>query len=224
MNNSNNNSEQQAPTIFWRIDEWFPALSPEIKSRLKIYHDELLKNNRTVNLISAKTLFVADALHFADSILGSQTIQRCNPTLDKIYDLGSGSGFPGLIFAILYPKIQVHLIESDSKKCEFLNHIKQELKINNAVVENRTIESIADGSVRFAMVRGLSTLSKVMLLTRKSIVKGGVLYHLKGEEWGVEIAEIPSQLCSIWTPALAGEYKLPVGAVKFSVIKTDKIA
>ncbi|NUN05410.1 MAG: 16S rRNA (guanine(527)-N(7))-methyltransferase RsmG [Bdellovibrio sp.] len=224
MKDNNSNNEQESPTIFWRIEEWFPGLSPDIKSRLKAYHQELIKFNRTVNLISPKTVFVADALHFSDSILAAQTIHRYNPTIEKIYDLGSGNGFPGMIFALLFPKVQVVLVDNDQKKCEFLVHLSRVLNISNVTIEKKNIETLPEGSVQYAMVRGLASISKCLLMMRKPIPKGGVLYHLKGEEWGIEVGEIPTQLCSIWSPSLVGEYKLPIGSVKFSVIKTDKIS
>lgn len=218
------NNSQETPTIYWRIDEWFPGLSQDIRTRLKSYHGELIKYNRTVSLISPKTLFVADAIHFADSILASQVILKANPKIDKIFDIGSGSGFPGLVFAILNPHIQVVLVELDVKKCEFLRHVISHLKITNAVVENKNIESFPDNSIQYGMSRGFSSISKTIMATRKTVAKGGAFYHLKGEEWGIEVGEIPTQLCSMWSPSLMGEYKLPVGAIKFSVIKTDKIA
>lgn len=218
------NQEQAAPIIYWRIDEWFPDLSPEVRTRLKTYHEELLKFNRTVNLISSKTIFVADALHFADAILASQTIQRAHPKIDKIFDLGSGSGFPGLVFGILYPQVQIVLVEVDQKKCEFLRHMIGLLKTSNVSVENKSIESFPDGSMNYVMARGLASISKAILLARKVVPKGGIFFHLKSEEWGMEVSDIPTQLCSVWAPSLVGEYKLPVGAVKFSVIKTDKIS
>ncbi|WP_374076519.1 16S rRNA (guanine(527)-N(7))-methyltransferase RsmG [Bdellovibrio bacteriovorus] len=216
--------EQEAPIIYWRIDEWFPDLSPEVKSRLKTYHEELLKFNRTLNLISPKTLFVADALHFSDSILASRTIYSSNTKIDKIFDLGSGNGFPGMVFAILYPQVQVVLVEIDQKKCEFLRHLAGVLKLSNVTVENKNVDAFPDGSMQYTMARGFASISKAILITRKIVPKGGVFYHLKSEEWGIEVGEIPTQLCSIWSPSLVGEYKLPVGAVKFSVVKTDKIA
>lgn len=218
------NKEQEAPTIYWRINDWFPDLSPEVKAGLKSYHEELIKFNRTLSLITPKTLFVADAIHFADSILSSRTIHTAHPHLSKIYDIGSGNGFPGLVFAILYPKTEVVLVDADQKKCEFLAHMKNLLKLSNVTVENKTIESFPEGSIQYAMTRGFSSISKTILVTRKAVAKGGVLFHLKGEEWGIEVGEIPTQLCSIWSPSLVGEYKLPVGAVKFAVVKTDKIA
>lgn len=218
------NKEQEAPVIHWRIDEWFPDLSPDLRTRLKTYHEELIKFNRTVNLISPKTLFVADALHFADSILASQVIYKANPKIDKIFDLGSGNGFPGMVFALLYPQVQVVLIESDIKKVEFLKHLASMLRVGNCTVEHKTVESLAENSMQYVMARGFNSISKSILVARKGVAKGGAFYHLKSEEWGIEVGEIPTQLCSIWSPSLVGEYKLPIGAIKFSVVKTDKIA
>ncbi|MEK2689420.1 16S rRNA (guanine(527)-N(7))-methyltransferase RsmG [Bdellovibrio sp. GT3] len=214
----------ETPQILWRIDEWFPDLSPEVRTRLKAYHDELQKFNRTVSLISAKSVFVADALHFADSILATKAITKANPSIDTIYDFGSGSGFPGVVFGILNPSIKVVLVDTDPKKCEFLNYAIGALNLKNITVEHRNIESLPEGSVKFAICRGFGNISKAILMARKIVAKGGSVYHLKGEEWGIEVGEIPTQLCSIWSPSLVGEYKLPVGAIKYGVVRTEKIS
>lgn len=219
-----NKQEQEAPTIHWRINEWFPDLSPDIKTRLKTYHTELIKGNRTVNLISPKTLFVADAVHFADSILASKIIMKSNPAIDQIFDIGSGNGFPGLVFAVLNPQVKVTLVEMDSKKCEFLKTLVKTLGLENVSVDCKNIETFPEGSIKYAMARGLGNISKNIMMTRKIVAKGGCFYHLKTEEWSIEVGEIPTQLCSLWSPSLIGEYKLPVGAVKFAVVKTDKMA
>ncbi|QDK47287.1 16S rRNA (guanine(527)-N(7))-methyltransferase RsmG [Bdellovibrio sp. ZAP7] len=221
---SNIDGSEAPPQIFWRIDEWFPDLSPEVRSRLKAYHEELQKFNRTLSLISAKSVFVADALHFADSINASKAIIKSNPNMDKVYDFGSGNGFPGIVFGIMNPNIQVVLVDTDVKKCEFLGHAIQALKLKNVTVENKNIEALPADSVKWAICRGFGNISKAILMARKIVVKGGSVYHLKGEEWGIEVGEIPTQLCSIWSPSLVGEYKLPVGAVKYGVVRTEKIS
>ncbi|WP_413289477.1 16S rRNA (guanine(527)-N(7))-methyltransferase RsmG [Bdellovibrio sp. HCB337] len=215
---------QEVSTSQWRIDVWFPDLNPEILKQLKTYHDELLKFNKTLSIISQKTVAMADALHFADSILASRVIAKSNPKIQEIYDLGLGSGFPGLVFAIMNPHIKVHVVESDQRKCEFLKHIIASVRIPNANVFSVKLDEIKENSMQYVMTRGLASISKVIMATRKSVPKGGVIFHLKGEQWGMEVSEIPIQLCSLWTPGLVGEYRLPVGEIKFSVIKTDKIA
>ncbi|MEZ0390798.1 MAG: 16S rRNA (guanine(527)-N(7))-methyltransferase RsmG [Pseudobdellovibrionaceae bacterium] len=209
-------------TIFWRIDQWFPDLSSDCRALLKKYHDELLKFNKTVNLIGVKTIPMADAIHFADSILATRIMEK-EISHDEIYDFGSGNGFPGLIMALMMPKKRFHLVEIDQRKAEFLKHMITLLGLKNADVMVRQIESFPEGSIQCAVSRGFASISKSILMTRKIFPIGGIYYHLKSEEWATEIADIPTQLCSYWQPGLLGEYKLPVGEVRFAVVKTQKI-
>jgi len=215
---------QELANNHWRIAGWFPDLNPEVLKQFKLYNDELAKFNKTVSLVSPKTIPMADAIHFADGILASRVISKSNAKISEIYDLSLGNGFPGLVFAILNPQIKVHVVEADQRKCEFLNHVMKVAGISNADVLNVKPDSLKEGSVQFVMTRGFSSISKVILLLRKIVPRGGTVFHLKGEQWGMEVSEIPIQLCSLWSPGLVGEYRLPIGEMKFSVIKTDKIA
>ena len=61
----------------------------------------------------------------------------------NICDLGSGAGFPGLVLAICFPNSKLTLIESNGKKCYFLNLVKEKLKLNNVIVINERIEDYA---------------------------------------------------------------------------------
>ena len=208
----------------WRLDTWFPDLNPETLKQLKAYNEELIRFNKTISLVSPKTIPMADAIHFADSIMASRVIMKGNTKIQEIYDLASGNGFPGLVFAILYPQVKVRLVDADIKKCEFMKHVISAVRIPNADVLNMKVEELKDNSVQHAFSRGFANISKIILITRKAVSKGGVVYHLKGEQWGMEVSEIPIQLCSSWAPGLVGEYKLPIGEMKFAIIKTDKIA
>lgn len=219
----NDSKTPENQTSSWRIEEWFPDLSSDVLKNLKIYNEELNKFNKTVNLVSQKTLPFADVIHFADSVLASRIINKYNPNIEKIYDLGSGNGFPGLVFGLLYPNTQVILVDSDQRKCEFLKHVISSTKAKNITVANQTIETLPENAIAYAMARGYASISRAILATRKNFPKGGKFFHLKSEEWGKEVAEIPTQLCSVWTPALVGEYKLPAGPVKFAVVVTEKI-
>ena len=207
----------------FRVAKWFPDLGDETIKLLSKYNDELNRFNKAINLVSPKTLPMADLLHFSDSILASRMVSADAGPIGEIFDLGSGSGFPGLVFAVLNKQTQVKLVESDFKKCEFLKHIASTLSLKNVTVLNQTAETLADGSVQFCLARGFSSISKSIFLLRKAVVAGGSFYHLKSEEWSMEVGEIPSQLCSLWTPSLVGEYRLPMGEVKFSIVKTNKI-
>lgn len=217
-----NTNNDEAVKIPWRIKEWFPDLSEKTVAALRSFFDLIVTHNKTLSLVSPKTIPVADALHFADCILGSQIVLEDSPGIKHVYDFGSGNGFPGIVFAIIHSEIQVTLVEIDIRKVEFLRHVSDTLGLSNIKVLHTSFESLPADSVKFAIVRGFGNISKTILLARKAIPKGGVLYHMKGEQWGLEITEIPTQLCSIFFPALVREYVLPSTQIRFGVVKTTK--
>lgn len=219
MNQAKSGSD--AITVHWRIEQWFPDLSPAVVEKLKKFHEELLKFNKTVNLISVKTIPMADVIHFADCILACRVI-IADIKHKEIFNFGSGNGFPGVVLAILAPQLKVHLVELDQRKAEFLKHLVSTLELKNADVLIRPVEAFPANSVSCAISRGFAPLSKALLMTRKIFPIGGVYYHMKGEEWATEIADIPTQLCSFWQPGLLSEYRLPIGEVRFAVVKTEK--
>ena len=208
----------------WRIPEWFPDIDSKTTSSLRLFFDLILENQKSYSLVSLKTLPFSDALHIADSILASRIIYKAANAPKEIYDFGTGAGLPGVVFAILYPQVLVHLVDNDSRKIEFLRLALQKLGISNVALHAKNIEALDEGSVQLAFARNLSNITKTVLSSRKCFSKGGSLFHIKGEEWGLEVSEIPTQLCSIWSPSLVSDYKLPIGAFKFSIVKTEKIS
>jgi 16S rRNA (guanine527-N7)-methyltransferase len=215
------NTQEVSPN--WRIKDWFPDLDEKTHQHLKTYFLELIKFNKVVNLISAKTVPHADAIHFADSILASRAIREKVNKSVPLYDLGSGNGFPGLVYAILYPDQKVTLIDSDERKCEFLKHVSEALPILNVTVLNKKIEMLPNSSLDQAICRGYAPLPRALLTMRKILKSKGQIFHLKADEWSMEVSQIPTQLCSAWQPALDSEYKLPIGDIKLYVVRTVRI-
>lgn len=107
--------------------------------KLQIYHDLLLKWQAKINLVSPSTLDTAWERHFTDSL----QLQDCIPAGTKtLADIGSGAGFPGLVLAIVRPELEVHLIESDQKKCSFLKAVSRETDTPVVIHTNR-VESVS---------------------------------------------------------------------------------
>jgi 16S rRNA (guanine527-N7)-methyltransferase len=207
----------------WRLKVWFPDLEEKKHELLKKYFVELQKFNKVVNLVSAKTLFHADAIHFADALLASQIVRKKANKDNALFDLGSGNGFPGLVYAIIYPDQKIVLMDSDERKCEFLKHVTDTLGLLNVTVQCKKIGLLPAGSIEQAICRGFAPLPRALLMLRKIVAKGGVIYHMKAEEWALEVSQIPSQLCSMWEPKLESNYQLPLGDIKMFVVQTAKI-
>lgn len=222
--NSSAPEQLKAPEVQWRIQQWFPELSADELKNLKKYHDELSKFNKVLNLISPKTLFTADAVHFADSIQSVKIVSKKVNKNKDLYDVGSGNGFPGLVYGILNLDQKVILLDVDQRKCEFLKHTISTLGLSNISVENKNIDKFPEGSIFQAIMRGFAPLPRAMMQLRKIVSVGGVAYHLKSEEWSLEVSQVPSQLCSVWQPVLEGEYMIPTLAHKMYVVRTDRLS
>jgi 16S rRNA (guanine527-N7)-methyltransferase len=216
-------AEAPKDNALWRLPEWFPGTPSQILEALKNYHSELLKFNLKLNLISRSTERDADEAHFADCLQACTMVSNVKLT-GPVYDVGSGNGLPGIVLSILNPGLEVALIESDTRKCEFLKHTVAVLGLKSTTVMNVRFETIKTGNMGVGITRGFASLSKTLLACNKVFKKGGKFYHLKGQAWSREIAEIPSQIMSAWSPELLGEYSLPTSQVRRGVIVTTKIS
>jgi len=188
---------------------------------LKAYHSELLKFNAKLNLISKSTEREADELHFADCVLASEIMFK-HEFPKKVFDIGSGNGFPGLVFGILDPAREYILVESDARKVEFLKHAIAVLKLKNVAALNVRFETLGSMNIEAAVSRGFASIAKTLLVCNKIFPKNSLFLHLKGSNWSSEIADLPSQLISVWQPELLGEYSLPVSQARRAIVVTEK--
>lgn len=120
-------------------------VSRETREKLVIYQQLLHKWQKAVNLVSPASLTDSWGRHFVDSMQLTDHIPGNTKTLT---DMGSGAGFPGLVLAIMHPDIDVHLIESDHKKCTFLSTVSREtdipVNIHNTRIEAFEVKVIPD--------------------------------------------------------------------------------
>lgn len=112
----------------------------QIKKLLKFIF--LIKKwNKIYNLTSIKTFKNMIFLHLLDSLSIIKFIKNTN----YILDVGSGVGLPGIVIAILfekiYPKTQIHLIDSKNKKIAFLTQVKLELNLKNIFIHLSRVEN-----------------------------------------------------------------------------------
>ena len=109
-------------------------------------------------------------------------LQKINNS-DKILDLGSGGGFPGIIIAILKPMCEIHLLEKSKKKCYFLNKTIDLLGLKNAKVLNTFIgKNNSLGSYTLITARAFSSTTNILELTENNLDDDGKYVLLKGKK------------------------------------------
>lgn len=130
-------------------------VSRETFEKLEAYHKLLFKWQKAINLVGPKTLQDSWARHFSDS---AQLHEYIPNNVSVIADLGSGAGFPGLVLAMMCPDKQVHLIESDERKAQFLRTVSRETYLQNLTVHNERIENIEGLCPDLVTARALASL------------------------------------------------------------------
>ncbi len=115
-------------------------LSPRQISQLQIYEQELLDWNNRLNLTAIRTPEGVRTKHFLDSMSCALAWGAQPPR--SLIDVGSGAGFPGLVLKILYPEMQLTLVESVGKKARFCQHIADRLQLSGVTVINQRAETL----------------------------------------------------------------------------------
>ena len=213
----------QDPNFNWRIRAWYPDLDKETHVLLESYFQELVQYNKTTNIVPSKIIANADLFYFADSIEAAKAVHQKISKTNELYSFGGSVGLPGIVYGIIYRDQKVILIEPDERRFKFLESVIQTLELKNVSVANKKIETMPTEFISQAICREYMPLPRALLTLRKLVRKGGVIFHLKSDEWSLEISEIPSQLCSSWLPGLESNYKLPIGDARLFVVRTDKI-
>lgn len=162
-------------------------MQPDIRKKLEIYLNLLIKWQKSVNLVSKNTLDDAWERHFEDSL---QLIDFIPENAQSLADLGSGAGFPGLVIAIARPDLKVHLIDGDSKKCAFLSAVSRETGASNVTVHTDRVETVLPGlEVDVVTARALSPLPELLIKTRSQWERESPAFLIfpKGADWRSEV-------------------------------------
>lgn len=163
----------------------------EVNEKLKIFFEEISFASKQFNLTGLNgwedirdTLFirsfryssVIDKFYSKDQYLESEKI--------KILDLGTGAGIPSIPLKILYPSMNIKLVDSSEKKCHFIESVIKKLNLKNITVENIRAELLGISSDResydIVLTRALAKLPTLAELTLPLIRKNGIVVTAKG--------------------------------------------
>ena len=167
-------------------------VSRETYEKLCVFHKTLIKWQNSINLISKSTIKNIWERHFLDS---AQLYKFVKDIEGNIMDFGSGAGFPGIVLAIMGKK-NIHLVESDYKKCVFLKEIAM-LTETDITIHNCRIEDLSFINVDLITCRALAPLNKLIdyvenftSKSTKANQKIPNLLFLKGKSYNNEILEL----------------------------------
>ena len=175
-------------------------LTEEHAAAFALFEEQLTEWNTRINLTAITALDEMRVRHFLDSFAVARVItpeklaQAPDGIAPELMDIGTGAGFPGLPLALLYPQLQVILMESTGKKVNFLDHMITQLNLQNSTaIHSRAEEAGQRGDLRerfdFVVARAVARLPALLEYMLPLTRIGGYSIAMKGETAQQEIKD-----------------------------------
>ena len=160
--------------------------------RLLQYLELLIKWNRAYNLTAVRDPGQMVSRHLLDSL-----VIRPYITGQRLIDVGTGAGLPGVPMAILFPDREFDLLDSNGKKTRFLFQVKTALGLDNMTVHHTRVESFRPGKRYDAVLsRAFASLQDMVAGCRHLLAPEGRFLAMKGTYPGPELEAVAAQ-CEI---------------------------
>ena len=150
--------------------------------------DELDDWNQRMNLTAIRERNAQITKHLLDSLSVQSFLQG-----ERILDVGTGAGFPGLPLAIVNPTRQFTLLDSTAKKLKFIDHVAGLLELPNVQTVHTRAENFRPAQ-RFDIVlsRAVGPVEQFVKWAGHLCVGGGRLLAMKGRDPAAELEKLPS--------------------------------
>jgi 16S rRNA (guanine527-N7)-methyltransferase len=174
------------------IFKYFPNLSPKQQEQFSQLEQLYSHWNQQINVISRKDVELLYERHVLHS-LGIAKVMSFMPG-QRVLDVGTGGGFPGIPLAILFPDTAFHLVDSIGKKIKVVQEVAHALGLQNVEATHTRAEQVP-GKFDFVVSRAVTQLKDFYPWVKDKFSKqstnklpNGILY-LKGGDLKQEIAE-----------------------------------
>lgn len=167
----------------------------ETKENLHKFASFVWQKNQLFNLVGYADYETLYREAVDDSVFTMETSSLFVPSPEKILDIGTGAGFPGIIACMMFPDSEVTLIESSEKKACFLKEASEYLGLGNCRVICRRIEEFREKeSFDLAFCKAVASLRVSLEYAVPFLKTGGIFIAHKGEKAETEIRDSENAL------------------------------
>ncbi|MBR5250272.1 MAG: 16S rRNA (guanine(527)-N(7))-methyltransferase RsmG [Bacteroidales bacterium] len=166
------------------IFQYFPNLTTRQQEQIRQLEDCYREWNAKINVISRKDMDSFYLHHVLHAL--ALAVDAPFQSGDKVLDVGTGGGFPGIPLAILFPEVSFTLCDSIGKKIKVVEAVSQALGLTNVTPVWSRVEQLPD-TYDYIVSRAVTELKQFMPFV-KGRWKNSILY-LKGGDLEEEISD-----------------------------------
>ncbi len=179
----------------------FPDLTERQREQFSALYDLYTEWNAKINVISRKDMESFYEKHVLHS-LGIAKVYSFKPG-QKVLDVGTGGGFPGIPLAILFPETQFHLVDSIGKKIKVVLAVAEALGLENVRADHGRAEEFK-GPYDFVVSRAVTQMQRFVPWIKGKISQknldseriNGLLY-LKGGDLAEELGTMKARISNL---------------------------
>lgn len=190
-------------------------------TRLKSFYHLLVEKNKVMNLTGITEFDEVVQKHFLDSVYG---LDEYMEEAEKILDLGTGAGFPGMPLKILYPEKSFVLMDSLKKRLNFLEEVRVTIKLDKLTFEHGRAEDLGHDkryreSFDLVLSRAVAKLSTLSELCLPFVKVGGYFISFKSGNIEEELEQAANAIMTLGgTVENVKKFMLPDSDISRSLI------
>ncbi len=200
-------------------------MKKDVENKLEQFAQILVEENKKYNLTAIKDKEGIRSKHFEDSLklLDFHTFHSS----DRVLDIGTGAGFPAIPLAIARPDIEFYLLDSQTKRTNFLSLVKTALDLKNVHIINGRCEHLArEQEYReqfdYVMARALAPLPTLLEFAIPFLKKGGTFFAFKAKGFDEEYKASSVAMRELKTKKI-NKYKYKINETNRVIVLFEKI-
>lgn len=193
------------------LEQFQITLNDKQKEQFLKYYELLVEWNGFMNLTAITEFDDVMKKHFADSLSIVKAFSKIRTEKLKVIDIGTGAGFPGIPLKIVFPQIELTLLDSLQKRLKFLQEVIDQLELGEVELIHGRAEDFCKPSMKreqydLCVSRAVANLATLSELCLPYVKLGGKFIPYKSEKAEEEVREAQKAIT-----LLGGEVKEQIG-------------